>query len=395
MGDGYGGQWTAEERIRRWEPSFPRGTDLRFIRALEDQTPRAWATPLVLGLNAVVFVAMILAGVDPWHPAASDLIRSGANYGPLTTAGEPARLLTSAFVHFGVLHFLVSMVLLWQVGFLVERLVGNWGFLIAYLVSAVCSSVAWIAWNPYVPQAGASGAVVGMCGVFVGYLSANRGAIPAGVVARTRAVALVFGGAIVALVALRIGLDLVTPLVGLFVGVCAGRLLARPFGKPTDERTVGRSLSLLGGGLAVAALALVVMPRAVDLRAEMADLYTMQAETSRLYESARWRRREHTLSDADFVKIVDEQLRPVWREHLQRLRDLPRLRGRAKELMADTERYLDLRERSWAKASEAVRSGDAAQLAEAQALEGQAQGMARSFSEPSDRRFIRGYRGLF
>ena len=391
MGDGYH-KFYAEERIRPWEASFPSGTGSEFITALAAQTPNAWATPLLVGLNALAFVAMTIGGVDPWSPAAADLISWGANYGSLTTGGDPSRLLMSAFLNLGVLQLVLNMAVLWNAGFVIERLVGSWGFLIAYLVSAFCGSVASIAWNPYVPALGASGAVFGVCGVFLGYLYVNRGSVPPEVVARLQGAAVLLAIVTAILGALRGGVDLATPLGGLLSGVdlatalggllaglCGGRLLARPFGTPTASGALGRNLSLLGGGLAVAAIALVFTPRTIDLGTEMAELYVMQAKTLDVYESAHWRRKTRQISDADFVKIVDEQVRPPWRDHLRRLQGLRRLRGRARERVVATEAYLDLRERSWAKVSEAVRSGDAAQAAAANALQEQAAAMAQSF----------------
>src|SRR4051794_32550281 len=218
MGEG-ADKWYAEERIRRWEASFPRGTGSEFITALAAQTPNAWATPLLVGLNALLFVAMTIGGVDPWSPAAADLINWGATYGSLTTGGDPSRLLMSAFLNIGALQLLLNMVVLWNVGFVIERLVGSWGFLSAYLVSAFFGSVASVAWNPYVPAGAASGAVFGVCGVFLGYLSVNRGSVPPQVVGR-------FQGFAVTLVvldfiwgALRGGVDLAAPLGGLRSGV--------------------------------------------------------------------------------------------------------------------------------------------------------------------------------
>src|SRR3954447_16775112 len=120
-----------EERVRRWEPAFPKGADPGFLAALVTQTPRAWVTPLLAGLNVAIFVAMTIARVDPWVPDVRSLIKWGANYGPLTTGGQPWRLLASAFLHAGAPHLVVNMVLLWQAGFLVERLIGSWAFLIA------------------------------------------------------------------------------------------------------------------------------------------------------------------------------------------------------------------------------------------------------------------------
>jgi hypothetical protein len=61
MGEG-AGKWSAEERIRPWEASLPNGTGSEFITALAAQTPDAWATPLLVGLNALAFVAMTIGG---------------------------------------------------------------------------------------------------------------------------------------------------------------------------------------------------------------------------------------------------------------------------------------------------------------------------------------------
>jgi hypothetical protein len=88
MGDGYH-KFYAEERIRPWEASFPSGTGSEFITALAAQTPNAWATPLLVGLNALAFVAMTIGGVDPWSPGAADLINWGAHYGSRGAVAAP------------------------------------------------------------------------------------------------------------------------------------------------------------------------------------------------------------------------------------------------------------------------------------------------------------------
>ena len=117
---------------------------------------------------------------------------------------------------------------------------------------------------------GASGAVLGVIGVFLGYLYVNRGSVPPEVVARLQGAALILVLVTAIMGAFRGGVDLATPwgglssgvdlataVGGLLAGLCGGRLLARPFGTPTAYGALGRNLSLLGGGLAVAALALV------------------------------------------------------------------------------------------------------------------------------------------
>ena len=353
MGDGYGGKWVAEERIRPWEASLPDGTDHQFIAALAAQTPNAWATPLLVGLNGLAFVAMTIGGVDALSPAAADLIRWGADYGPLTTGGEPSRLLLSAFLNFGALQIGLNMLVLWNAGFVIERLVGSWGLLIAYLVSAVCGSVASIAWNPPCRGAGCSR------GGFGGVRSLHRLPLREPWLGAVRG-----GGAVAGSVRARrssweqFGMSSIRRHPGKCFGPAS---IWRGLGRPSDRRLLRprpgasssghrpRTARSAGGSRSwevvsvVAAIALALSRlRTVDLRVEMAERsYVMQAKTSDLYQSARWKRQARRLSDADFVKIVDEQVRPPWRDHLKRLQGLQRLRGKVRERVVLTEAYLD------------------------------------------------------
>ena len=96
----------------------------------------------------------------------------GANFGPKTMDGQWWRLFTSMFLHFGIIHIGFNMWVLWNVGRLVERLVGNFGFALLYVVSGLLGSVASLAWNPTTISAGASGAVFGVVGALIGFYRA-------------------------------------------------------------------------------------------------------------------------------------------------------------------------------------------------------------------------------
>ena len=76
-------------------------------------------------------------------------------YGPLTLDGQWWRLLTCTFVHIGIIHIGLNMWVLWDIGQLVERLTGNVGFLLLYLLSGLFGSLASVYWNPEVLSAGA------------------------------------------------------------------------------------------------------------------------------------------------------------------------------------------------------------------------------------------------
>jgi rhomboid protease GluP len=362
----------------RWEPAFPKGVDAGFQAALLAQTPRAWVTPLVVALSVVVFVAMAITGVDPWTPSTVGIIKWGANHGPLTAGGQSWRLLTSAFVHIGAPHLVVNMIVLWHVGFFVERLVGSSGFLLAYLVAALCGSIASLAWNPYVASAGASGAVFGVYGVLVGYLARNRGCVPPAMLKRLGTSALLF-----VLLNLALGLairnvDLANHLGGLLAGLCAGLVLARPLGSTSLATASLRVLVLVAFGAVAVVGVFARQSRPVNLSVEMKKFYELQSETVNLYDAAVLKQRQGRLSDADFVKILDDQVRPPWQKYALFLRGLDRLRGAQRKWVTTTSSYIDLREHAWSLISEAVRSRDAAKMAEAMALDADARALAQS-----------------
>lgn len=130
-------------------------------------------TPILIILNILVFIIMILSGVDILMPENQDLIDWGANFRPITLAGESWRLFTACFLHIGVLHLLLNMYALVYIGILLEPYLGKARFLAAYLVCGIVSSMVSLWWNDMTISAGASGAIFGMYGVFIALLTTN------------------------------------------------------------------------------------------------------------------------------------------------------------------------------------------------------------------------------
>src|SRR5262249_2307185 len=75
----------------------------RFEEELELLTPRVRVTPVIIGINVTVFVLMIATGVGFSSPTREELVRWGANLGEATISGQPWRLLSSMFVHIGIM----------------------------------------------------------------------------------------------------------------------------------------------------------------------------------------------------------------------------------------------------------------------------------------------------
>jgi rhomboid protease GluP len=112
-----------------------------------------------------VFAIMVLRGVSFFLPTPQQAIAFGADFGPLTLNGQWWRLVTSMFVHFGIIHIGLNMWCLWNLGRAAEILMGRFSYLLAYFASGVIGSIASVYWQPLAAGAGASGAIFGMAGV--------------------------------------------------------------------------------------------------------------------------------------------------------------------------------------------------------------------------------------
>lgn len=130
-------------------------------------------TPVLIDLNLVIFVLMVVSGVNFLQPSAQNLIDWGANIRALTLDGQWWRLVTNFFVHIGFLHVVLNMYALLFIGVLLERQLGALRFSIAYLLTGIMASVTSLYWHPMVLSAGASGAIFGMYGVFLALLTTN------------------------------------------------------------------------------------------------------------------------------------------------------------------------------------------------------------------------------
>jgi GlpG protein len=84
---------------------------------------------------------------------------------------QPWRILTPIFLHFGWMHIVFNMLMLWQLGIPVERVIGSFRYSLLVLVIAITSNVGEYLWDVHlVAVEGANGVRVfgGMSGVLYG-----------------------------------------------------------------------------------------------------------------------------------------------------------------------------------------------------------------------------------
>ncbi len=139
--------------------------------------PKPIVTRVLIGANVAVYLIMVAAGISWISPTQWDLIRFGADFGPLTLSGQWWRLFTNMFVHIGIIHLALNMWCLWYLGDLAERFMGRKAFTFLYFASGLAASLGSEAWDPVRVSAGASGAIFGAVGGLVSYLYLKKAPI--------------------------------------------------------------------------------------------------------------------------------------------------------------------------------------------------------------------------
>lgn len=231
-----------------------------YLRRLFATTPDAWVTRTLLIANVSVFLAMVFSGVSPLMPDLPSLWGWGALYGPLVAEGELWRMLTATFVHGGLIHLGVNMWVLLQAGPLVERLFGNRAYLALYLLAGWGGTVASLLWNPEITSVGASGAIFGVVGALLGYLSRSKGEMPPQLWRSLRRGGLLFVVVNSALGFAIPGIDNAGHIGGLIAGFAAGYILVRPLGAPSRHSWGARTRAMTLG-VVLAALTFVGLER--------------------------------------------------------------------------------------------------------------------------------------
>ncbi|MCY1141333.1 rhomboid family intramembrane serine protease [Actinoplanes sp. Pm04-4] len=151
-----------------------------------------YVTQALIGINVLFFIvsAVIggpraIAGAGGWFGLmgqGTDVTRWGSvlGYAPYVAGGDPHgiaagewyRLVTAMFLHYGVLHLLLNMVLLWQLGRYLEEKLGPLRFAALYLLAGIGGNVA--AYLFTAPNAQAAGASTSVFGLVLAIIVVNR-----------------------------------------------------------------------------------------------------------------------------------------------------------------------------------------------------------------------------
>ncbi|MFC6381603.1 rhomboid family intramembrane serine protease [Psychrobacter glacincola] len=127
-------------------------------------------TTLLLVSFIGLFIMQVLTGVDANNPSTEALIKWGANALPFTMDSEPWRLVSSAFLHIGLMHLLFNGFAMYFFGQIAEPMFGSANFLALFLLAAIGGNLLnnYVTWQGIVDGTGQAGLSAGASGGIMG-----------------------------------------------------------------------------------------------------------------------------------------------------------------------------------------------------------------------------------
>jgi len=347
-----------------------------FKHALEDLGPRNVVTPGLVALTSLVFTWAVYAGAGWLTPNVATLIRLGSNLGPFTLDGQWWRLLSSLFLHLGLLPLGINMWALWQMGRVAERLYGSLHFLLLYVFAGLCGGIAGLLWDPTGHNAGASGAIFGVLGGLLVLAFKPDSRVPAEIAFGARISGAVFILYNLANTFTHSGVHNSAHLGGLLGGIVIGWLLARPLS--VEGRTeIAFRLVMAVAGSAVALVA-VSLPLALPGTIKSTEWHFRHQLQLYAWDEQRAQAAQRILDQLQIERLIT---RVEWGERLARevLPEWEAAEGRFKSVHLPTAsqsaqletrivRYLQARRQALTLMSEGARTNDPDKLTLAKTL---------------------------
>lgn len=267
-------------------------------------------TPILINLNILIFIVMVLSGVHFLTPDGESILKWGANFRPVTIDGQWWRLLSSCFLHIGIMHLLMNAYALLYVGLLLEPFLGKSRFLAAYLLSGIAGSLASLWYNEMTISAGASGAIFGLYGVFMALLTTNL--LNKGVKkALTTSIMIFVGYNLLSGFQADSGVDNAAHIGGLLSGLVIGYAFI-----PSLKNYQNQSLKTFSIGSLAIALIISVVSVIKTIPSDMGEYFRTMETFALMEEHAMtfFKIQENSMpSDAELLKTLDDGL-STWHE---------------------------------------------------------------------------------
>ncbi len=151
------------------------------VRTMRSTGTEPVVTYILIAVNVLAYLGSAVSGGNlGLGGTGGSVISNGALYGPsIADAHEYWRLVTSGFLHAGLIHIGFNMFLLYLLGTQLEPAIGSGRFAILYFTSLLGGSLGALILSPDSVTVGASGAVFGLMGGFIVIMRARGGDVMA------------------------------------------------------------------------------------------------------------------------------------------------------------------------------------------------------------------------
>ena len=216
---------------------------------------------ILIYVNLGLFTLMVLHGTilglqmkAIFSPPSQLLLHWGGQFWPLVVQHDQWwRCITYAYTHGGLIHLAFNMLVLYQVGPMIESEIGWPRFFSLYTLCGIVATIAGYFWHPMSPVVGASGAIFGLIGFSVSYFHRTGGALAIqyrNFMFQWAVMAFVFG--------LMVGADNAAHLGGLLSGAAFGWIL--PLGVRAQRQTEKLFKGLAWLCVALTAISIAAIP---------------------------------------------------------------------------------------------------------------------------------------
>lgn len=320
--------------------------------------PLAIVTIVMIAANLAAYVFSVASGANWLAPDPEVMFNQGGNFGVATLDGESWRLVSSMFLHYGLIHLAMNMLGLVFVGIAVERFYGRLAYLALYLFSGLVGSLT-TALGSHAISVGASGPLFGLLGGFGAYLLIHRASFDKEAFAKqTRWLGIVIAINVVTGLQSKT-VDMYAHIGGLVAGLGAGFVLAK---RPSTARVVSVFAASI---VLVAVVTAGVIPKP-PVKAVLATTKAKFDDFAKLEERALGRYNQlvgnDKMTEDEVANAIELEVLPVWRQGKTLVWSIEYLPD---ELEANLHAYIETRERAWVAMIGALRKRDQAALADA------------------------------
>ena len=269
---------------------------------------------------------------------------------------------TAVFARAGVVDLFVSAVCLWQIGLILERLLGRLAFTTIYVASGLAAGVASLSVSSDAASVGASAPVLGMYGLLLvtsiwSAIRRSNVAIPLNVIKRLAPVAGVF----VLYKVIATGLANATDVAALVCGLAGGVVAARDVNErvPQIRRLATAMATVVTVVMLYAMVALRPPLNAVtDVRPEIDRVLALEIRTAGLYEKEVDRFRKGRITAKALAGVIEKTIVPDLQAVAGRLRTLQDVPPEHQPLIVAAETFLKVRHESWRLRAAALNKSD-------------------------------------